>query len=186
VIAELSYTDLKTGEPALTHLRHALTRHKHVVTTNKGPIALHYPELLALAEANNVQLGVEGTVMSGTPVLRMAKEMLSAANITGWRGLSTAPPITSCPRWRTGQTMPAPWRMPRDAATQKPTRPATWKGSTRRKNGHPGQPADGSKTFPSRRGPDRHYPAYPEDIAAAAASGERWKLIGKLERAGTR
>ncbi|HMB22903.1 MAG TPA: hypothetical protein VKP08_08750, partial [Anaerolineales bacterium] len=39
VVVELSYTDLKTGEPALTHLRTALNAGKHVVTTNKGPIA---------------------------------------------------------------------------------------------------------------------------------------------------
>ena len=87
MVVELSYTDLKTGEPALTHLRHALGKHKHVVTTNKGPVALHYPESLALAETNGVQLGVEGTVMSGTPALRMAKELLSAAGITRLQGI---------------------------------------------------------------------------------------------------
>ena len=84
---ELSYTDLKTGEPAITHLRRALELGKHVVTTNKGPIALKYPELKALAEKNHVEIGAEGTVMSGTPSLRMAQELLAAARIRKIQGI---------------------------------------------------------------------------------------------------
>ena len=86
-VIELSYTDLKTGEPAITHLRRALELGKHVVTTNKGPIALKYPELKALAEKNGVEIGAEGTVMSGTPSLRMAQELLTAARIRKIQGI---------------------------------------------------------------------------------------------------
>jgi len=46
VLVELSYTDLKTGEPALSHMIQALEAGMHVSTTNKGPAALHFPELL--------------------------------------------------------------------------------------------------------------------------------------------
>jgi len=81
VIVELSYTDLKTGEPAYTHLRQALALGQHVVTTNKGPVALHYAELKALADERGVEIGVEGTVMSGTPTLRLGAELLAAAGI---------------------------------------------------------------------------------------------------------
>ncbi len=87
VVAELSFTDLKTGEPAISHLKTALGAGKHVITTNKGPVALAYRELFALAEAHNVQIGVEGSVMSGTPSLRMGTEMLSAAGITCIQGI---------------------------------------------------------------------------------------------------
>ena len=86
-VVELSYTDLKTGEPAITHLRAAIQAGKHVVTTNKGPIALCYPELKALADAQGVEIGVEGTVMSGTPSLRLASELLGAAGITRIQGI---------------------------------------------------------------------------------------------------
>lgn len=86
-IAEMSYTDLQTGEPALTHVRTALENGKHVVTTNKGPVALHYPELRDLAAKNNVEFGVEGTVMSGTPALRLSTELLAAAGITRIQGI---------------------------------------------------------------------------------------------------
>ena len=44
IIIEISYTDLESGEPALTHIRTALQAGKHVVTTNKGPTALYFPE----------------------------------------------------------------------------------------------------------------------------------------------
>ncbi|HZY41526.1 MAG TPA: homoserine dehydrogenase, partial [Anaerolineae bacterium] len=87
IIIELSYTDLKTGEPAITHLRRALESGKHVITTNKGPIALKYPELKALADAHGVEIGAEGTVMSGTPSLRMAQELLAGAGIRKVQGI---------------------------------------------------------------------------------------------------
>jgi homoserine dehydrogenase len=83
VLVELSYTDLETGEPAASHIRAALESGKHVVTTNKGPVALHYHELSALAAERGVHIGVEGTVMSGTPAVLLGLDMLRAAGI--WR-----------------------------------------------------------------------------------------------------
>jgi homoserine dehydrogenase len=86
-LIELGYTDLKTGEPAASHIRQALGRGMHVVTTNKGPIALHFTELSALAREKGVQIGIEGTVMSGTPALRLASELLAAAGVTKIQGI---------------------------------------------------------------------------------------------------
>ena len=87
VIVEMSYTDLKTGQPATDHLREAFKNHKHAVTTNKGPVALNYGELEALSKSQGVQLGVEGTVMSGTPTLRLAREILAAGRIRKVMGI---------------------------------------------------------------------------------------------------
>lgn len=87
IVVEISYTNLETGEPALSHARAALQSGKHLVTTNKGPTALHFPELLALARKNGVRIGVEGTVMSGTPALRMGIEMLAGATVTRVEGI---------------------------------------------------------------------------------------------------
>ncbi len=86
-IVELTYTDLRTGEPATTHLRAALASGKHVVTTNKGPIALHFPELDRLARDKNLVIGVEGTVMSGTPTIRLGRDVLAAAGIRRIQGI---------------------------------------------------------------------------------------------------
>jgi len=87
VIVEISYTDLNTGEPSLSYTRAALEQGKHVVTTNKGPIALAYPELAAIAKQNGVELGAEGTVMSGTPALRLGQELLASAGIQRIQGI---------------------------------------------------------------------------------------------------
>jgi homoserine dehydrogenase len=59
VIAELSFTDLKSGEPAISHFKAAIQAGKHVITTNKGPVALAYRELKSLADKHNVTIGVE-------------------------------------------------------------------------------------------------------------------------------
>lgn len=87
VIVEMSYTDLKTGQPATAHLMEALKHKKHVVTTNKGPVALHFDQLEEMAQRNGVQIGVEGTVMSGTPTLRLGREILAAAHIRRLMGI---------------------------------------------------------------------------------------------------
>lgn len=87
VVVELSPTDLQTGEPAIGHIRAALESGKHVITTNKGPVALRYQELAELAANHGVEIGVEGTVMSGTPALRMGVEMLSGAGIRKIQGI---------------------------------------------------------------------------------------------------
>jgi homoserine dehydrogenase len=87
VIVEISYTDLETGEPALSHIQRALEVGKHVVTTNKGPIALHYPAISTQARARGVEIGAEGTVMSGTPALRLGQELLAGAGIRRIQGI---------------------------------------------------------------------------------------------------
>jgi len=87
VVAELSFTDLKTGEPAISHLKAAIKAGKHVITTNKGPVALAFRELTKLADEHGVSIGVEGSVMSGTPSLRMGTEMLHAAGVTCIQGI---------------------------------------------------------------------------------------------------
>lgn len=87
VLVEASYTNLQTGEPATSYIRKALSSKKHVITTNKGPIALHYAELDSLARQNGVQIGFEGTVMSGTPALFLGMQWLKAAEIQRIQGI---------------------------------------------------------------------------------------------------
>ena len=86
-VVELSYTNLKTGEPATSHVRAALESGKHVITSNKGPVALNYAELSRLAQAKNLKIGIEGTVMSGTPALHLGTDLLAGAGITRVQGI---------------------------------------------------------------------------------------------------
>ena len=87
IVVEASYTDLNSGEPATTYVRQALENGKHVVTSNKGPVALHYQDLVELARTKNLRFGVEGTVMSGTPAIHLGKDILKSAIIHKVEGI---------------------------------------------------------------------------------------------------
>lgn len=87
MMVEATYTDIKTAEPATTHIRTALEKGMHVTTTNKGPLALHYRELAELARKKNVQFYYEGTVMSGTPLLNLIRETLAGSRISEIKGI---------------------------------------------------------------------------------------------------
>lgn len=87
MLVELAYTDLKTGEPALSHVKQALRQGMHISMTNKGPVALQYTELQHLAKEQGVKIGIEGTVMSGTPALGLGQTMLAAAGIEKIQGI---------------------------------------------------------------------------------------------------
>lgn len=86
-VIEVSYTDVKTGQPAIDHCKAAFESGKSVVMTNKGPVALAYKELSTIAKEHDVYWGFEGTVMSGTPALRMPITTLAGNTITEIRGI---------------------------------------------------------------------------------------------------
>jgi len=87
IVLEATYTDIKTGEPALSHFKAALESGKHLVTSNKGPVALNFRELDALAQSKGLHFRFEGTVMSGTPVLNFCSEALAGCAIESVRGI---------------------------------------------------------------------------------------------------
>lgn len=87
MMVEMTYTDIKTGEPASSHIREALLRGMHVTTTNKGPIALFYHELAELARQNKARLYYEGTVMSGTPLLNLVRDTLAGCEVSEMKGI---------------------------------------------------------------------------------------------------
>lgn len=86
-IIEVSFTDVKTGQPAIDHCKAAFKSGKNVAMTNKGPVALAYKELAEVADKEGVYWGFEGTVMSGTPALRMPKEALAGNRIVEIKGI---------------------------------------------------------------------------------------------------
>lgn len=181
-VIELSYTDLKTGEPAISHLRRALELGKHVVTTNKGPIALKYPELKAIAERNKAEIGAEGTVMSGTPSLRMAQELLAAARIRQIQGIVNGTTNYILTQMEAGATYADALKdaQAKGYAEADPTGDVEGFDAAGKvvimANLLMGQ----SLTLADvdRKGITT---LTPDDIAQAKAVGERWKLIGRVE-----
>jgi len=87
VLAELSITNLQNGEPATSYIKAALQRAKHVITTNKGPVALYLPELQKLSQSKGVQFRFEGTVMAGTPLLNLIHYNLAGLQINKIQGI---------------------------------------------------------------------------------------------------
>jgi homoserine dehydrogenase len=186
-LVEISYTDLKSGELAITHLRTALERGKHVVTTNKGPIALRYSELSALARAKNVEIGAEGTVMSGTPVLRLGQELLAGAGIRRIQGIVNGTTNYILTRMESGTTYGA-------ALAEAQARGYAEADPTGDVEGYDAagkvvilanllMGASLALSDVDRQGITQLTPG---DIAAARADGQRWKLIAAVERNGDR
>lgn len=87
IVIEVTYTDVKTAEPAYTHFKAALESGKHLVTTNKGPTALFFHELGKLAASKKVRFRYEGTVVAGTPVIDLAQLCLAGNEIREVRGI---------------------------------------------------------------------------------------------------
>ncbi len=87
VLVECSATNLQTGQPALATCLTAIENGKHIVLANKGPVAVAYAELKEAARRSDVRLLFEGTVMAGTPALRLAMGALAGCEIREARGI---------------------------------------------------------------------------------------------------
>ena len=76
VLIETTASNYKDAEPGMTHITSAMKKGMHVISVNKGPLALAFPSLLELATYNQVMLKFSGTVGGGTPILDYAKDSL--------------------------------------------------------------------------------------------------------------
>ena len=70
-------------QPALGCIESALRSGRHVVTANKQVMALHGPELLALAAEHGVTLAFEASVGGGIPIIGPLVRDLAGNRITG-------------------------------------------------------------------------------------------------------
>lgn len=87
VLIEATPSNFKDAEPGLSNIKNALSNGKHVVTANKGPLALAMPALLELAAHKRVQFLFSATVGGGTPYLNFAAKCLPGEQITDIRGI---------------------------------------------------------------------------------------------------
>jgi len=69
IVIEVTPSNYVDGEPAKTHLLEAFKRGLHVVTANKGPLALYFNEIVEESRRNNVEFRFKATVMAGTPLI---------------------------------------------------------------------------------------------------------------------
>lgn len=87
ILVEVSPTDFRTGGVGLTNITHALGRKKDVITVNKGPLALKFPDLIGLARKNGCKIRFEGSVGGAMPIINMCRENLVGEKILSIRGI---------------------------------------------------------------------------------------------------
>ena len=88
VLLELSTLSIeKRGEPAVSHVRKALERGRHVVSANKGPVAFAYSELSQLADLAGRRFLFETTVMDGAPVFNLYRSCLRGCTVLSVDGI---------------------------------------------------------------------------------------------------
>ena len=184
IVVEATFTNPVDGEPAVSHVRAALESGKSVTTTNKGPVALAGAELRRIAEEHGARFEHEGAVMSGTPVLRFASDMLRGTRISGVEGILNGTSNFVLGRMEAGATLAEAVAEAQALGYAEADPTADIEGSDVQLKvvilANEILGAGITTADVVRRGIST---ISPEDIAAAAAEGRRWKLIGSAVRA---
>ena len=87
IMIELTPGEIKTGEPGLGHIKAALNSGKHVVTSNKAPLALHFREIMELAGKKNLKFGYEATVGGAIPIINLYRDELEVNKVNSIYGI---------------------------------------------------------------------------------------------------
>ncbi|AXA95090.1 homoserine dehydrogenase [Microbacterium sp. PM5] len=183
IVVEATFTNPLDGEPGISHVRTALESGKSVVTTNKGPVALASGELNRIAATHGVFFAYEGSVMSGTPVLRFAAETLKGLRVTEVQGILNGTSNYVLGRMENGLSLDAAVAEAQQLGYAEADPTADIAGSdVQLKVVILANEILGADITPADVTCEGIVGVTPEDIARAAAEGARWKLIGSARR----
>lgn len=87
IVVEATPTNIKNGEPGLSNMSAAFNSGRHVVTSNKGPLALCFSQLKESAEDNGVFFRYEATVGGAVPIFNLIHESLAGNHVIGIEGI---------------------------------------------------------------------------------------------------
>ncbi len=87
IVVEVTPTNIDNGEPGLGNIRAAFQAGRHVVTSNKGPLALRFKELKEAAEDSGLHFRYEATVGGAVPIFNLVHEALAGNSIVGIEGI---------------------------------------------------------------------------------------------------
>ncbi len=87
LLVETTPTNIKDGEPGMTHILTALKQGRHVVTAAKGPLVLRYNELKALAEKSKVRLMISAATAAALPTLDVGLSCLAGTEVLTAEGI---------------------------------------------------------------------------------------------------
>ncbi len=182
---EVTYTDITSGQPATDHIRAALGRGIHVTTTNKGPLALFSNELDELAKSHGVQFLYEGTVMAGTPLLNLIRETLAGSSISEMQGILNGTTNYILTQMEAGMAYEAALKQAQELGYAEAVPDADVLGwDALAKVTILANVVFGASLAPDDSPCTGITEITPANIEAAAASGKRHKLIGRVWRDG--
>ncbi|MFQ5800291.1 MAG: homoserine dehydrogenase [Candidatus Hydrothermarchaeales archaeon] len=87
LVVEATPTNVETGEPGLSHMLTAMEMGKHVVTSNKGPLALEFKRLIDTAKRQGVKFKFEASAGGTMPLINLANEILSGDEVLSIKGI---------------------------------------------------------------------------------------------------
>ncbi len=87
VVVETTPTNVENGKPGLTHITTALESDRHVVTSNKGPLALQYKKLMKLAASRGKELRFEAAVGGAMPIISLIRDNLAGKGVISIKGI---------------------------------------------------------------------------------------------------
>jgi len=183
VVVETTVLDVVRAQPALDHVRTGLRAGAHVITANKGPVALAYRELRRLADSVDRAFLFEGAVMDGVPIFNLVRHTLPAAEILGFQGVLNATTnhiLTAMEDGRPyGEALSA--MQAAGIAEADPTLDVDgWDAAA--KTAALVNVLMGGHLTPQRVVRAGIGPETAEDVAAAAARGRRLRLVARAER----
>ncbi len=185
VLFENSPVNHEDGQPAVDHIRAGLQRGMHVITANKGPLVHAYAELMALAASRGVSFKFESTVMDGAPIFSLFPGALPLVELSGFHGVLNSCTNLILGRMETGESFEqaVAYAQSIGIAETDPSEDIDgWDAAVKTAAlatvlmNAPMTPQMVDRT--GIRG------VTPDMIAAAAKSGERWKLVCRAFREG--
>ncbi|WP_457964894.1 homoserine dehydrogenase [Arthrobacter sp. D1-29] len=183
IVVEATFTNPDDGEPAVSHVRWAIEAGKSVCTTNKGPVALRGRELAALAAEHGVAFEFEGSVMSGTPVIRLAKQMFGGLRLGGFEGIMNGTSNYVLGRMESGLSLQEAVREAQDLGYAEANPSADIDGYDVQLKvlilANELLGADLELADISREGISS---VTVQDVRQASLEGKRWKLVGSAQR----
>jgi homoserine dehydrogenase len=183
VLVETTPTDIRTGEPALGHVRAALGRGMHVASANKGPFVRHYRELRDLAARHGAALGLSAAAAAALPTLDVARTCLAGTEILSIEGVLNGTSNFILTRMRAGEAYAAALAEAQRLGIAEPDPTLDVEGyDTANKLALIANvcmdtelgPEDIERTGITRLGAD--------EVRAAAAAGRIYRLVGRAAR----
>jgi homoserine dehydrogenase len=87
LLVETTPTNIKDGEPGMTHLRTALAYSRHVVTAAKGPLVVDYNGLKELAKKSKVKMMISAATAAALPTLDVGLTCLAGTEVLNAEGI---------------------------------------------------------------------------------------------------